>query len=242
VKKISIVIPALEEELRLPNTLNSLNEFFSTNLLDYSKEVIIVVPDSKDRTYEIAKDFAGKFDTEYKVLQPGEKVGKGRDVRAGMLEATGDIVIFMDADLATPLHHLNKMVALLDKGTPIVIGIRQIKTIHHSKLRSFVSLMGNLASKFIVNVYYEDTQCGFKGFTKEATQICFGKQTITGWGFDIELLAIAGVNQLKVDTIVIEDWDDVAGGSLNDSVMLSSFRTITELLEIRANIRKKLYS
>ena len=242
IQLISLVIPAYSEEKRLPNTLDELAQFLKNNLTKYDIEVIVVVADSPDKTLDVANDYKHTFsDYRYHIVRPGKRSGKGRDVRAGMQIASGDIRIFFDADLATPLHHLNTMVADFENGKDVVIGKRKLSTIHSSSLRSFVSQLGNISSKVFVNVYYEDTQCGFKGFTAHATDVCFGRQTILGWGFDIELLAIAKIYNLKVGEIVISDWEDKAGGSLTGNVVASSLRTLKELIIIKRNLNAGKY-
>jgi len=240
-EKLSIVIPALNEEHRLPGTLNTLAVYIKDNLKQYDNEVVIVVPEGTDQTLEVAKKHKDLFNCGYKIVEPGRKVGKGRDVRAGVLEASGDKIIFMDADLATPLHHIPEMLNKLNDRTQVSIGVRRIEEIHHSKLRSMVSQLGNIASKLFVGIYYEDTQCGFKGFTKEAAEVIFKKQTIMGWAFDIELLAIAKIEGYKVSTVIINDWIDVEGGNLVDNVLRSSVNTLRELFKIRMNMIRRKY-
>ena len=240
-EKLSIVIPALNEEHRLPGTLKKLSVFLENEIDDYKHEVIVVVPEGTDKTLEVAKEHKNLFNCDYIIVEPGKKVGKGRDVKAGMLKATGDKIVFMDADLATPLHHLPRMLEKINSETEVCIGIRKIEEIHHSKLRSAVSRLGNLASKLLVGVYYEDTQCGFKGFTKNSTEKIFNKLTILGWAFDIELLAIAKIDGFKVSTIDINDWVDVEGGNVTDNVIRSSLNTLRELVKIRFNILRNKY-
>lgn len=240
-EKLSIVIPALNEEKRLPATLDELSGFLDHEITDYEHEVVIVVPKGIDDTLGVAKKYNDKFNCEYKIIEPGDKVGKGRDVRSGVLAATGDKIIFMDADLATPLDHVPEMVRLINDKTPICIGSRKLNKMHTSKIRTLVSMLGNIASKILVGIYYEDTQCGFKGFTKDAANVLFHKQTILGWAFDIELLTIAKRNNIKVSVLPIEDWEDIPGGNITDNVLKSSINTIRELLKIRFNIIRGKY-
>jgi len=147
----------------------------------------------------------------------------------------------MDADLATPLHHIPQLLGGLTDKKSMAIGSRNLNAMHTTRLRSLVSRLGNLASKLLVGVYYEDTQCGFKGFTKEAAEIIFNKQTITGWAFDIELLTIAKRNNINISVIPIQDWVDVPGGNITDNVLSSSVNTLRELLKIRFNIIRGKY-
>ena len=240
-EKLSIVIPALNEELRLPSTLKELSVYLGDSIKDYEHEIIVVVPIGTDNTLEIAKEYKKVFDCDYQIVEPGPKLGKGRDVRSGVMSATGDKIIFMDADLATPLHHIPQLLGGLTDKKSMAIGSRNLNAMHTTRLRSLVSRLGNLASKLLVGVYYEDTQCGFKGFTKEAAEIIFNKQTITGWAFDIELLTIAKRNNINISVIPIQDWVDVPGGNITDNVLSSSVNTLRELLKIRFNIIRGKY-
>jgi dolichyl-phosphate beta-glucosyltransferase len=240
-EKLSIVIPALNEEHRLPETLKKLSQYVDTDLQHFDNEILIVVPNGTDKTLEVAKNHRELFNCEYLIVEPGNKLGKGRDVQAGILKSSGDKVIFMDADLATPLHHIPEMINNINSNTEVCIGIRDIDWIHDSKLRAIVSRLGNIASKLLVGVYYEDTQCGFKGFTRNAVDKIFTKQTIMGWAFDIEILAIAQRNGLEVSEILIKDWIDVPEGNLTDNVLISSLNTLKELFKIRLNILLNKY-
>lgn len=240
-EKISIVIPALNEEKRLPNTLNKLSEFLENSSNEYTCEVVVVVPEGTDNTLKVAKDHQDLFDCEYKIIEPGVRVGKGRDVREGILNSTGDKILFMDADLATPLHHIPELITKLKGDKKMAIGSRNLNEMHTSKIRSLISKLGNLASKLLVGIYYEDTQCGFKGFTKDAADLIFNKQTIMGWAFDIELLTIAKRNKIDVEVIPIPDWEDIPGGNITDNVFQSSINTLYELIKIRMNIIRGRY-
>lgn len=239
---LSIVIPAYREEKRIGSTLAELAEFLKTNLKEYAVEVVVVAADSDDDTAGVVNRQKPLFRQHgFRLLKPGPKEGKGRDVQYGMLKAKGDYRIFMDADLATPLHHLIPAVDALVNGADIVIGVRDIRKIH-AGFRSVLSQGGNILSKLTVNVYHKDTQCGFKGFTAAATKVCFGKQKIMGWGFDIEMLAIAKLNHFTIAEVHIYDWQAMAGGSLSENVTQAAIRTLRELGAIRKNIKSGTYS
>lgn len=241
-KTLSIIIPALREEKRIGKTLKALAKYLDSHFKDYKVEVIVVAADAPDDTAGVVKAHKKLFRKHsFKLLQPGPKVGKGRDVQYGMLRATGDFRIFMDADMATPLKYLTPMVKGLEDGADMVIGIRDIRKIHAGIVRSTISRGGNVVSKVMVNVYYPDTQCGFKGFTKKAVDLCFKKQAIMGWGFDIEILAIAHLYHLEVVQLPIHDWKDIDGGNLNENAIRSSLRTFREIKKVRENIHNHHY-
>jgi dolichyl-phosphate beta-glucosyltransferase len=138
----------------------------------------------------------------------------------------------MDADLATPLHHIGTMLTIFENEKPdIVIGTRKLTTIHPGALRRFVSVIGNLCFLVVGGFYSPDTQCGFKGFTAEAAELCFGKLTRLKWSFDMELLTIAHVNKLEVQQIAITDWQDVPNGSFNPNLK-NSWQFLKDLIRI----------
>jgi dolichyl-phosphate beta-glucosyltransferase len=229
--KLSIVIGALREEKRIGKTLNTLSNFLKNEGLDDSTEVIVVVADGGDRTLEIVNDLRSAFSV-LRVIQPGAPLGKGRDIKAGMLSATGQIRLFMDADLATPLHHIKTVLAMFENESPdIVIGTRKLTVIHKDTLRRFVSIAANLAFVLIGGFYSSDTQCGFKAFTAKATDICFNKLTRQKWSFDMELLTIANVNKLQVQQIALNDWQDMPNGTFKPSLG-SSLQFFKDLLRI----------
>lgn len=227
---LSIVIPAYREERRIGQTLDELaaylrdNEFFKQKAV----ELIVVAADAPDRTHEIVMSKQGLF-KDFKLLRPGLKVGKGRDVRMGVLSASGAAVLFMDADLATPLHHIEQFYKSYEQGADIVIATRDVRRHGDSKLRVFVSTVGNVLFRLAGGVWVEDSQCGFKLFSAAAAKTCFDKLKILGWGFDMELLTTAKVNHLRIQAIRINDWQPVVGGSFEDGIIRNSLRALADL-------------
>lgn len=234
---LSIVIPALNEEKRLGKTLDQLHKFLTTNasMRKLKCEVIVVNADSVDNTRSVALEHGRQFGN-FRLLSPGKKAGKGRDVQYGMLHAKGNYVIFMDADLATPLRHLPRFYDLACGGYDVVVATRNLKK-HHNKLsRRTLSIMGNLAYRILGGVWTEDSQCGFKLFSKQAAKVCFGNQTIMRWGFDMELLTIAKARRLSVKFVRINDWRAIDGGTFDNSQTLkNALETLHELLIIFKN-------
>lgn len=229
--KLSIVIGALREEKRIGKTLNTLSNFLKDEGLDKSTEVIVVIPDGGDRTLEIVSDLRSSFSV-LRVIQPGAPLGKGRDIKAGMLAATGQIRLFMDADLATPLHHIKTVLAMFENEDPdIVIGTRKLSKIHKDLPRRLISVFGNFCFLLVSGFYSPDTQCGFKAFSGNATNICFNKLTRMRWSFDMELLTIANANKLRVQQIAIDDWVDQPGSTFKPSIG-SSLRFFMDLIKM----------
>lgn len=215
--RYSIVIGALNEEKRLPRSLINIHRFLKKEALLDTTEVIVVAANGQDETIKVAKIGLKKF-KHSQLITPGKPVGKGRDISLGMLRAKGAIRTYMDADLATPLRHILDMFKILGNGdADIVIGTRDIKKMHSSSSRRFISICGNIAFAIISGFYLPDTQCGFKGFTKNSTEVCFGRLTRMRWSFDMELLLIARLNNFSVAQLPIVDWKDVAGGTFKGS-------------------------
>lgn len=234
---LSIVIPALNEELRIGASLDELAGFLKRNatMKRLSCEVLVVSANGLDKTHEVALKH-GKKIPNFRLLRPGKKIGKGRDVKYGMLRTKGKYAVFMDADLATPLEHISEFYLTAQEGYEVIIATRDLKKHHSNLLRRCLSMTGNLAYRLLGGVWIEDTQCGFKMFSKKAARLCFGKQTIYRWGFDMEILTIAKTNRLKAKYIRINDWEDKPGGTfVSGQITQHALETLAELLHIAKN-------
>lgn len=230
---LSIVIPAYREEKRIGRTLDRLAVFLKHDTFFNRKtvEILVVAADTPDKTQEVVIAKQRLFNN-LQLLKPGSKVGKGRDVQYGMLQARGRFVVFMDADLATPLHHLEKFYVACEQGSDVVIGTRDLLTYRPDGLRRLVSIAGNILFRLVSGLWIEDSQCGFKMFSNQAARLCFSKLTILGWGFDMEILAIARVNGLKIQHYRINDWRDMSHSTFTDSVLTTSLRSFRDLFHI----------
>lgn len=228
---LTIVIPALREEHRIGKTLDSLADFLRSNqsMSELRVEVLVVAAEGGDDTAGVVLAKQRQF-RQLELLLPGPRVGKGRDVQYGMLRAKGKKILFMDADLATPLHHIPKFYKSCNAGTSdIVIGVRNLMKHHPSTLRRLVSNAGNLLFRVAGGVWIEDSQCGFKIFSHEAAELCFSRLRLMHWGFDMEILAIAKANKLKIKSYRINDWISVEEGSFVDDTLKNSLRSLLEL-------------
>lgn len=240
---LSIVIPALDEERRIGRTLDELAVFLKKDpsMKSIVTEVIVVSADSTDRTHELATKH-GKKIPNFKLLKPGVRVGKGRDVQHGMLKTSGHYALFMDADLATPLRHIPAFYKRALKGNDLVVATRNLKK-HHSHLpRRTLSLAGNAIFRILGGVWIEDSQCGFKLFNQKAVRICFERQTIMRWGFDMELLAIAKSNRLTIEQVRINDWKHMPDGTFDPNRLIrNALESLGELIHIAVNRVKRSY-
>jgi len=228
--ELTIVIPAYHEEKRIGSMLDELAAFLKHDQFFKRKavEVLVVAADAPDKTKDIvvAKQ---KLFKRLVLLEPGPKVGKGRDVQYGMLRASGRVVIFMDADLATPLYYLERFYKTCMGGHDVVAGTRNILKHHPGVIRRVISNIGNILFRVAGGVWIEDSQCGFKMFSKRAAQVCFAKLSITGWGFDMEVLAIARANNLKIASYRINDWRAVPGGTFTEDMLSTIVHSLRDL-------------
>jgi dolichyl-phosphate beta-glucosyltransferase len=235
-RALSIVIPAYREAWCLSRSLATVYAFlYELGWLE-TTELVLVTADAPDETVQIARREIARF-PHHRHLEPGVKVGKGRDVRCGMLAATGALVIFMDADLATPLHHLPPMIDMLQRGFDVVIGARDLRTIHDDWTRKLSSQLANQLVRWLVLPGLHDTQCGFKGFHRQVVDGLFGPLTTMRWGFDFDILARARRLRLPIGELRIGDWCDPKGsdGLVGEPAWLARLNTLRELVSVWAH-------
>ena len=244
--KYTIIIPAYNEEKFIGSTLDKLREFLKSNGTLHQAEIIVVTADSPDKTAEIVKSKAKLFRT-FKFIEPGRRIGKGRDVREGIMAAKGQYILFTDADLATPLRHITSAWQQLKSGSDMVIGERDIKKINrqfHRGFGAFISIAGNRLARLLVGSGIADTQCGLKAFNRKAAKLIFPKLTITGWSFDMEAIVIAKQSGLKISHIPIGDWRENKPYELQlagDNRLISAFQSFMDLLRIKLNLLRGRY-
>lgn len=226
---LSIIIPAYQEAGRIERTLDQLAAFLHSERLE-DTEVIVAVAASSDGTADLATAKRSLF-SRFRVIHTGPQIGKGRDVRSGVLEAKGKFRLFMDADLATPLHHIQEILPLLEQGADVVIAVRNL-TQTHTGMRLLISNGGNWLVRSVLLPGIKDTQCGFKAFTAEAAEELFCRQTILGWGFDMEILAIARMYKMRIDQVEVRDWSDQPNSTFEDAVAGAAMVTLGELVMI----------
>ncbi len=237
---LSVIIPAYNEEKRLPKTLEEIDKYLRGK--DYDYEIIVVNDGSKDKTVEVAKSLIPEIKN---LVVTGYKKnrGKGYAVRFGMLEAKGDYRLFADADNSTSIDHVEKMWPEFKKGFEVVIGSRDIKGAILDPPQPWIRklILGEgfkLYRKIIIGLWgIEDTQCGFKCFTKKATEKIFQKCRINRFAFDPEILVIAKKLGYEIKEIPIY-WK-------NDPESKVKFKSIIkmalDLIKIRLNLIKGLY-
>lgn len=237
---LSIVIPAYNEELRLPATLERLAEYLPT--LGLQTEVLIVDDGSRDRTATVAGSFAAKISA-LRVLSNGTNHGKGYSVRHGMLEAAGELVLFTDADLSAPIEESDKLISALKNGYDVAIGSRALNrsliSTHESLFREFAGIIFNKIVRVVLWLPFVDTQCGFKAFRRERCRIIFELQRIEGFGFDPELLYLARHYGLRAIEIPVR-WGHSPDTKV--SMLRDSFKMFIDIFVIRWNALSGKYA
>jgi glycosyltransferase involved in cell wall biosynthesis len=193
----SIVIPAYNEAARIGDALQSVVACVKER--GWNAEIVVVDDGSRDQTAEIVRTFAQSLSAsghpEVRLLQNPGNHGKGYSVRNGILHSFGEVVMFTDADLSSPIEEADGLFAAIADGADIAIGSRWLEssrqTIRQPFYRQFFGRCFNGVTRAVMGLPYADTQCGFKAFTRVAAQTVFQLQTIDRWGFDPEILFIA---------------------------------------------------
>jgi len=233
---LSVIIPAHNEENRLPGTLEQVFHFLEKQ--SFTSEVIIVENGSSDRTLNVAQEFSATHKN-FQVMQ--SERGKGAAVRRGMLEAKGEYCFMCDADLSMPVDEISKFIPPALEGFDIAIASREAKgavRYNEPPYRHF----GGRGINFIIQLFIlpglNDTQCGFKCFRAEVAKDIFKYQTLHGWSFDIELLYIARRRGYRVKEVPIHwyHFSDSKVSALRDAV-----RMIQDIFRIHANAWRGKY-
>ncbi|MGA8212363.1 MAG: dolichyl-phosphate beta-glucosyltransferase [Candidatus Sulfotelmatobacter sp.] len=229
----SIVIPAYNEGERLGATLEKVLAYVRLQGWNAEVEVIVVNDGSSDNTAALVRGFAERNPILRLVENPGNR-GKGYAVRNGMLNARGEVVVFSDADLSSPIEEMPKLLAALAAGADIAIGSRwlrtELQTRRQSLHRQLFGRVFNLLLRIILGLRFTDTQCGFKAFTRRAAQTILPLQRIERWGFDPEILFLARRFGFRVEEVPVL-WGHSGGTRIHP--LVDGARMFEEMLRIR---------
>lgn len=234
---LSIILPAHNEENRLPNAFRKLDEFLSKQ--PYRSEVLVVENGSQDRTYALAQEYGAKK-SYIRVIREQES-GKGRAIRRGMLESIGDYRFYCDVDFSMPVDLISKFIPPANPIMDISIGSREVPgaiRFNEPLIRHYTGRIFNKLVRQIALPDIQDSQCGFKCFRAEVAEKVFLLQTINGWTFDVEVLFIArklgyGIKEIPVPWFYNPDS--------KIRILHDSYRMFTDLIQIRINDARGYY-
>ena len=228
---LTVVVPAYNEERRLPPTLLDMVDYLDTRAISY--EIIVVDDGSSDATAETVRKFE-RVRQQVKLIHLPKNGGKGYAVKLGVLNARGERILFADADGATPIQELARLEHALDSGAYIAFGSRAIAstdtTVRTRLLRRVLGRVFNACVNLIVLPDISDTQCGFKLFRRDAARFVFERQQAERYSFDVEILYIARRAGIACKEVPI-NWTNVPGSKVN--LIFDSLRMLRDIIGFR---------
>lgn len=239
--ELSVVVPAFNEEQRLPKTLQSIRAYLKSRSL--RAEVLVIDDGSTDATAKVV-ELSQKCFPELQLISNSQNRGKGFSVRQGMLEARGEIALFTDADLSAPIEEADKLLAALrEREYDGAIGSRALDRrlieVHQSIFRERAGILFNRMVRWLTGLPFEDTQCGFKAFRREKARVLFEQQRTEGFGFDPEILFLAQIAGLRIVEVPVR-WAHNPATKVN--LPRDSVRMFVDLLAVRWNAWMGRYS
>ena len=229
---LSIIIPAYNEEDRLPGFLTDVREYIDLNGM--TAEILVVDDGSKDKTAELVEE-VNKEDSRVKLLKQIPNQGKGAAVKRGVMEVEGKYMIYADADGATPITELDNFLPLMMNNSEIIIGSRKAGSEDVDRSRKGIRALMGVFFYTIVNLFavpgIQDTQCGFKMFRNDIAMKIFRRATEKGWAFDVELLYIAQLLGCPIHEVPV-NWHEVEGSKVNP--LVDSMKMLVAIFRIRS--------
>ena len=237
---LSIVIPAFNEQVRLPETIRRI-EYYLGRLNPRFHELLVVNDGSTDGTVEAIREFS-ESNPCIRILSNPVNMGKGFSVRHGILEARGDWTLFTDADLSTPIEELEKLwCATVRQRAEIAIGSRALDRsligVHQPGFREAAGKFFNCVMRLTVGLPIADTQCGFKLFRSDVARRIFSRQRLERFGFDVEVLFIARQLGYRIAEVPVR-WNHAEGSKVG---MITGLQAFADLALIRANALRGRY-
>jgi len=235
---LSVVVPAYNEAERLPKTLRRLHQYLIASPFRY--EILIVLDGPTDNTPEVLHRISSEI-SNLRIIDRTVNRGKGYTIKEGILNCAGRIRLFTDADDSTDIAHLDLMLPLFDQGYDLVIASRNakdaagaIQVVPQPFYRWFLGRVGNFLVQRLLFRGLWDTHCGFKAFRGDVAERIFANAEIDGWGFDIEVLALAQAMQYKIG-IIPAHWINDRRSHMG---MLSYLQALKEILRLSARMRR----
>lgn len=237
---LSIVIPAYNEEKRIPSTIEKISEYMKGRFRGF--EILVVDGGSRDYTVTFVRRMIFKFPA-VRIIKNEHNMGKGHAVRAGVMEARGELILVSDADLSTPISELEKLMARIDGGADIAIGSRRLKgselMIPQPWYRERMGRIFNILVRTLVMGGIMDTQCGFKLLRREPARRIFGLARLNGFAFEVEALYLARILGYKTSEVPVI-WLDSPSSRL--SPVGDPINMVSDLFRIRLNRILKRYT
>ncbi|MBQ2696049.1 MAG: glycosyltransferase family 2 protein [Clostridia bacterium] len=233
---ISVIIPAYNEEKRITKTLEKIYEVMSCQ--NDAFEILVVSDGSTDQTNYVVESFNKQ---EIFLLSYEKNRGKGGAVKFGIENAKGECIAFMDADLPYPPEKITEACGMLKNGADVVLGMR-VESGHDGKYPWYRKLMSKGFGFFVTLVLglkEKDTQCGFKAFKKEAAQNIFKRMTLSGWGFDVEMIFLAEKLRYSIERIKVSLFHEKTGSKVK--AFHDTFKMMKEVFSVRKNYKKGNY-
>ena len=236
---LSVVIPAYNEEKRILPTLDRIRGYLELQV--YFGDVIVVDDGSTDRTARLIEERAAAWPS-LTLIRNGRNRGKGYSVRNGFESAKGQILLFSDADLSTPIEEIDKLLAAIRSGADVAIGSRALEKsdvrIHQPWYRELMGKTFNRIVRCIAVPGIHDTQCGFKAFTRKAAEAIIGRQRLCGFSFDVEMLFIARRKGFSIREIPVV-WMNEPNSRVR--AIADSLKMLGDLIRIRWLHRNSRY-
>lgn len=238
---LSIVIPAYKEEKRIGRTLERIRRYFEEERSStYSYEVLVVIDGSPDGTADVVRKHMTRM-SHLRMIDRKKNRGKGFSIAEGMLNARGSIRLFSDADNSTDIAQVDKLLPFFREGFDVVIGSRKAQgaevAVPQPLHRTIPGRFGNWIIQLMAVWGISDTQCGFKAMTAEAAHDVFPLMVIEGWGFDVELLALARRYGHAIKDVGIR-WENDESSTVSPMAFLT---TLVDVLRIRLRLWTKKY-
>ncbi len=232
--KLSIIIPAYNEADRIIHTLTATLAFL--NQQNYRSELIEVSDGSTDHTRSVAEGFNAGGHVYLRVIEYHPNRGKGYAVRTGMLAGNGEMILFMDADYAVPIEEITKGINLIEAGVDVAIGSRSVSGAvvadHQNFFRELSAKLYTLIQMTYLGIFYKDTQCGFKIFTRQAARQLFSQQKLNSVIFDPEILWLAKKAGFRAAEFPVV-WRHVGNSRIQYDSLKKSIFVFQELFRIR---------
>lgn len=235
--RLSVVIPAYNEVGRLPPVLAEAQRYLDAQF-HYGYEVVVVDDGSSDSLLDLLESLSANWPN-LSVIRHLSNLGKGAAVKSGMQAARGEVLLFMDADGATPIGEEAALRKAIESGADVAIGSRVLPS-HEVKRtrtmnRQLVGWLFSLICRVALRVPMSDTQCGFKMFRRQVGQHLFAELREAGFAFDLELLASAAAANYRIVEVPVA-WQEVPGSKVR--IVRDSVRMLRSLFAIRRRLRR----